>query len=365
MQKLIFLSAFFLVFYFGSVANSYSAEAALSLQVPSNQIPFKQVQSNTVAANEPLPQPASAADIAHELKIPTIEKVQKPPNSGIEESKDAIYEGAVDFAKWVDKFFGERQELEDAGYDYLRLINRVILLEGESIKYRPRIKAKVHLPQFNKKTSLLFSNNRAGSGDESELEEDQVNQLNDDEGLSAAINYETDIYAKSKFDFRLGIGSGLDTFAFIKQTMPLHQSDDLEIRNFNYLFWEEDQGFGVRVELELNRVLDENNLFRWKYSTLRAEKSDGTEWYNRFSLVNRLGHEKSIAYELGINGDTEQSYAVENYRFSLRFRNKTSIDWLYFEIEPEVRFIRTPESIDRELVTGVTFRLEVQFEKNN
>lgn len=355
MRKLVSLLSLTLAFYFGSVTNLHSAEI----------VPSRQVQTKTSTNKEPSPQPASTDEIAHELESPIIEKKENPPASGIEESKDAIYQGAVDFAKWVDKFFGERQELEDAGYDYLRMVNRVILIEDETAKYRPRIKAKVHLPQFNKKTSLLFSNNRASSADESEFEEDQGNQLNDDEGLSAAINYESDIYAQSKFDFRLGIDSHLDTFAFIKHSMPLHESEDLEIRNFNYLFWEEEQGFGVKVELELNKVLDESNLFRWKYSTHRAEKSDGTEWYNRFSLISRMSEEKWIAYELGINGDTEQSYAVENYRFSVRFRNRTSVDWLYFEVEPEVRLIRTPESIDRELIAGVIFRLEVQFEKTN
>lgn len=350
MQKLISLLTFSFIFYFGTATNLQSAELIKSKQATKEK-------SQTT--------PASVEEINRELKPQSIQQIDKPAPSGIEESKDAIYQGAVDFAKWVDNFFGERQELEDAGYDYLRLVNRVIILEEETIKYRPRIKAKVHLPQFNKKTSLLFSNDRASSGEKSEFEENQRDRLNDDENLSAAINYETDIYAQSKFDFRLGIDSHLDTFAFIKHTMPLYESDDLEIRNFNYFFWEEDQGFGLKVQLELNKVLDESNLFRWKYSTLRAEKSDGTEWYNRFSLISRMSEEKWIAYELGINGDTLQSYAVENYRFSVRFRNRTTVEWLYFEVEPEVRFIRTPESTDRELIAGVIFRLEVQFEKSN
>ncbi len=349
MQKLFFPILFSLGCYFSSIAALNCAEKVKTEDPSTQKEEFESPTSNEVPAL---------------VEVLSSQEEVKQPTNVIENSKDVIYQGAVDFAKWVDKFFGERQELEDASYDYLRLVNRVIILDGEKIKYRPRIKAKVHLPQFNNKTSLLFSNDRASSGDESKFEENQRNSLNDNESLSAAINYETDVYDRSKFDFRVGIDSHIDTFAFIKHSMPLYESEDLEVRNFNYLFWEEDQGFGVKVQLEFNKVLDESNLFRWKYSTLRAEKSEGTEWYNRFSLVSRISEENWIAYELGINGDTEQSYKVENYRFSIRFRNRTNVDWLYFEVEPEVRLIRTPESLERELIAGVTFRLEIQFEKN-
>lgn len=348
MQKLFALLTFSFVFYLGSITNLRSAEK----EQP--KLSEREESKREPVGDEMDLEPEQASN---QKKVP-------PLTSGVEKSKDAIYQGAVDFAKWVDKFFGEQQELEDAGYDYLRMVNRLIILEGEAIKYRPRIKAKVHLPQFNNKTSLLFSNDRAASIDGSEFEENEKHLLADDENLSAAVNYESDTYAQSKFDFRLGIDSSLDTFAFIKHSMPLYESDKLEIRNFNYLFWEEEQGFGVKVQLELNKVLDEQNLFRWKYSTLRAEKSEGTEWYNLFSLVSQISEEKWIAYELGVNGDTEQSYHVENYRFSVRFRNQTSVDWLYFEVEPEVRYFRSPESPDRELVAGLIFRLEIQFEKN-
>ncbi len=359
MHKLTFLFFFCLAGYFGSVFELHSAEENQTNELVEKKPEFEPTEVTTpdeIPPNEP----------ASQIELQTSQETDQLSNDGIENSKNAIYQGAVGFANWVDTFFGDRQELEDASYDYLRLVNSLVLREGENPKYRTRIKAKVHLPQFRNKTSLLFSNDSATSNDNFESEENKRNTLNDDnnESLSAAINYETEVYAKSKFDFRVGIDSSIDTFAFIKHSMPLYDSEDLQIQNFNYLFWEEEQGFGLKTQLELNKVLDEKTLFRWKYSILRAEKSDGNEWYNRFSLVNQISEERWIAYELGFNGDTVHRYKVENYRFSVRLRSQTSVDWLYLEIEPEIRYIRTPDFFQRELIAGLIVKLEVQFEKN-
>jgi len=286
------------------------------------------------------------------------------PQNQEENSRQFIYKKAVNFANWVDKFFGSKQELESASYDYLRLINNLTFQKDESAKYRPRIKAKIHLPQLSNKTSLLFSTSRTDANDDFDSEENENDTLADekDEKLSAALNYEAGAFADSKFDFRVGIDSSFDTFAFIKQSMSLLESETLEIRNFNYLFWEEEYGFGVATQLELNHVIDDRNLFRWRYSIRRAEKSFGNEWNNRFSLINQLSADNWMAYELRIKGDTAHKYDVESYRLSIRFRKKTSVNWLYFEMEPEIRYDRTPLSDERELIPGVTFRLEVQFE---
>jgi len=324
-----------------------------------NLAPLKQsevIDKNQITIDErPLP-----------LAKETLEEKEPTENSESTESpKEAIYQKAVVFANWVDQFFGENKEIESASYDYLRLINNFEFREGESPKYRPKVKAKVHLPQLSRNTSLLLSNDKTSDSKDFSLEENEsVDSLNSDQGeLSAAINYQAKNTFKSKLDFRLGLNSSLDIFAFARHTTPLLNYDTLDIENTNYLFWEEKKGFGVSTEFELNKVLNEESLFRWKYTILRAEKSRGNEWKNKFSLVNHLSDHKWISYDIHIAGATQLNYDVELYRFGVRFRNRTSIDWLYFEFEPEVRLVRNERYPERELVPGITIRLEIQFDK--
>jgi hypothetical protein len=319
-------------------------------------------------ADEPLAQSSKGnANQALSLKNDQIlEKQATPSNqdSQTTESNSLVYRNAVGFANWVDNFFGDKRDLESASYDYLRLINQLVVREGESPEFRPRVKAKVILPQMSNTTSLLFSNDRSSDSKDfasQQLEQDDINNQSNDK-ISAAINFQTKSSLKSKIDYRLGLDSSLDVFAFVRHTMPLVDRETIDIENANYLFWEEENGFGVATELELNQVLNEKNLFRWKYSILTAEKSHGNEWSNRFTLVDHAADTTWITYDLSIKGKSALNYDVEQYRIAIRYRNRTPIKWLYYEIEPEIRFIRNERYLEREMVPGIALRLEIQFE---
>ncbi len=278
------------------------------------------------------------------------------------EQDNAVYETALDIANWVDRFIGTQEGLESASYDYLRMINQVSWLEGEKVEYRPKLRAKVHLPRINKRFSLLFDDESGLTDNENTPGFDPV-LANGERNGTAAINYESKLYERSKFDTRVGLDSHLKTFAMIKHSFNVYERPDLSIRNFNYLFWRDEKGFGGNLKLELDKKIDDTLLFRWGYSILRAEKSDGNEWSNTFSIVKLLGGESLTSYNLEAWGATADPYLVESYRIAVRYRRQMSIKWLYFEVEPEILWRRTPESIERERVPGITLRLEIQFER--
>lgn len=278
--------------------------------------------------------------------------------------KEIVLDTALQFANWIDHYFGEPEELESASYNYLRLVNRLGWREGESIKYRPRVKAKIHLPKINRKLSLFFSDDNDYTSDN--LNNNPINSTlldeNEEHRTAAAVNYDSDIYNGSKFSTRLGLNSSFKTFALIKHSMTLYEDNDLQIKSLNYLFWEDLQGLGVNPKIELDKIIDDNQLFRWKYSILRSEKSEGNEWRNRFSIVNRFSPDRWISYDLDIIGASEQDYDVETYRLAFRYRHQLAIKWLYFEIEPEFLWRKSQQNPDRKFIPGIIFRLEVQFE---
>ena len=293
--------------------------------------------------------------------------MQENNNLSLLESKQAIHKGAVSFANWVHGLFGNTEQNESAKYDQLRMINNFVYIDGQGMVYRPRVKAKVNLPRFSNRTSLLFSNKNEGVQEdiEDEKETDTILETEDEEKVSAAINYEGGTYDNSKFDFRVGLDSSFEAFTFIRHTLPIIETEDLELKNTNYVFWEDDKGNGVSSYLELNSEIDPNHLFRWKYGILRSEKSQGNEWRNRLGLVSRLSDDKWVSVELGANGNTERKVDVDNYWLSVRIRSQTSVDWLFAEIEPEFRYSREFDYVERELIFSLTFRLEIQFEEDS
>jgi hypothetical protein len=293
--------------------------------------------------------------------------MQENNNLSLLESKQDIHKGAINFANWVDVLFGNTEQNESAKYDQLRMINNFVYIDGQGMVYRPRVKAKVNLPRFSNRTSLLFSNKNEGVQEdiEDEKETDTILETEDEEKVSAAINYEGGTYDNSKFDFRIGLDSSFEAFTFIRHTLPIIETEDLELKNTNYVFWEDDKGNGVSSYLELNSEIDPNHLFRWKYGILRSEKSQGNEWRNRLGLVSRLSDDKWVSVELGANGNTERKVDVDNYWLSVRIRSQTSVDWLFAEIEPEFRYSREFDYVERELIFSLTFRLEIQFEEDS
>jgi hypothetical protein len=47
-----------------------------------------------------------------------VEKETKKINNTELNTREYIYLSAVDFANWIDSFFGESEQLEDAEFDY-------------------------------------------------------------------------------------------------------------------------------------------------------------------------------------------------------------------------------------------------------
>lgn len=272
-----------------------------------------------------------------------------------------IYNSANTLAKWLDGFFGEEDEYETASYDYLRMVNTLDWQEGEGVFYRPKIRAKLHLPKTRKKISLLFSDRP----EDEDLQLNQVNRLPSEENdqSSAAVNYQSEDYSGIKFDTRLGVNSSLEPFVVFKNSNDLYTSDKLSIKNFNYLFWKEEQKFGVNPKFELNRIIDDNDLFRWRYQLLRSEVSQGNEWQNTFSWVHQLTAQNWMSYDFDIVGKSGFAYNVQLYRFAIRYRTQLPIKWLYFELEPELLWLREPEFSERKHSSGLKIRLEVQFEE--
>jgi len=278
-------------------------------------------------------------------------------------SKEQIYTTAVGFANWVDRLFGEQEELESARYDFLRLVNVVGWREDKGVEFQPKIKAKVFLPRTHKKLSLLFSDDELENADQfAGQDNNQLFEDDDDNSVSAALNYETDQYDRSKFDWRIGLDSSFDSFALLKHTLDVYQDDKNYLVNYNYIFWREDEGQGVNVKLEYDRILSETTLFRWKYSILHADRSDGSEWNNTFSFVENLENNNWISYDFGMQGASDFEYSVEAYRLAIRYRMQLSEKWFFMEIEPEMLWQRTPLSIKREFVPGIILRFEFQFE---
>ncbi|MGX5173552.1 hypothetical protein ACUR5C_05935 [Aliikangiella sp. IMCC44653] len=337
--------------------------AAIELRADSNAI-IKSANLNTAQTSQEQAHSATPTDT--QSAKPQSAKPQSPEPKLAQPAKKqttraAFYETATDFANWVDRFFGEQRALESASFDYLSLVSEFYLQEREGVKFRPRLKAKVHLPGIDNKFSLLFEDVSGDRSYDEKTNQDRLSELDRSGTTAAAINYQSDQYDRSQFDSRIGLGSGLKPFAQIKHTFNVYQTNDFSFRNFNYLFWKENKGFGARTLFEMDKRVSETQLFRWQYSLLRAEKSLGNEWFTQVTWNKELSENSWRALSASAKGFSDYHFLVESYRLASRWRWRSSREWLFYEVEPEIIWKREPEDNHREPLAGIYFRVEIQF----
>lgn len=296
--------------------------------------------------------------LSAELPPPALDELYETEPS--QTNREIIYNSALDFANWVDGFFGESDELASADYDFFRLVNQVNWQDNGELDYKARVRAKVYLPKLEEKLSLIVNdrdNEELGSIDE------PIESItsSDDNQFSAAVNYESEEYFRSKFDTRIGLDSSLESFFIFKHRLSMFKGETTSLTNFNDLFWKEEEGFGVNPRFELDKILDKDHLIRWQYSYLKAEKRLGNEWSNRFSFITKISEENWLSYDLSLLGRLAYDYDIYLYRLAFRYRKQLPVKWLFFEIEPEFLWLREPDFTERKFITGLILRLEIEF----
>ena len=89
----------------------------------------------------------------------------------------------------------------------------------------------------------------------------------------------------------------------------------------------------------------------------RGEKSDDEGFRTRVSsiLTQWLRNDAGLQYEFTTIFHTRPDAHVDRYTLSLRYRKRTSRDWLYYEIVPQIAF---EDKYDYAFNPGIRFRLE-------
>ena len=130
-------------------------------------------------------------------------------------------------------------------------------------------------------------------------------------------------------------------------------------------YWDEDKDTGLEARGDLERVISPATLFR---TTLNADYwngETGVNWLVGGALLHRINDRNAIAYDISANGVSEPDWEPTQYRAGLRFRRNFFRSWLFYEVEPVLRWTQDPlvETDSMTFDPVVTVRLEIQFGK--
>jgi len=179
-------------------------------------------------------------------------------------------DGAV---KWFDGFFTPPREQLESTYSYIILKNIYLKTESEKWEYKPRMKAKVHLPGIERRLSLIVE------GDE--REDFQTSQealgIDTDTGVpldensrnrEVGIQYTAARWVKSRIDFRVAFRTQLRPKASARYRKKIALARDIQLRFTQTPYWKYSDGFGETTRLDFEKQLNPLMVFRTTPSKL-------------------------------------------------------------------------------------------------
>jgi hypothetical protein len=269
---------------------------------------------------------------------------------------------------WFDDFFGSVKSEDSRQPEYsIRWRNSLRWDEGGKFQFLTSARARVRLPKLSHRMHLVISG---------ESEAEPSPGLPEDPGnpgfdrtlpKTRLVNTELRYGVLKRPDVDLYLGAGvriripLESFvrSRFQYTRPL--GDVALLRFGETLFWKNTVGFGETTEVDLERALGPKTLLRWSNSGTIAQESNGLGWGTDLSLLQQLSPRSAITFGGGIFGDTRPAAVVGSYKVYIRYRRNFLRSWLFFELEPEVFWTRTPQG-SYPVAYASTFRIEVVFQ---
>lgn len=300
-----------------------------------------------VATVSILHQGASAEEEAADLDRPWLDQ-----------SHDYVSDQADNLAAWMDSFFGVNRVDEEAPYSTLRLRLEPEWDEMDGWDTGISLRGKVHLPNLNKRVSLLFSDDdeRTGSDD---LLIDRQNAPDD-----IALQLTARERKNDRLDFKIGLRSTLHPKTSVRYRYEKPLSEGIIGRLSQEALYRTDDGFAAETRADLDTILDEDKVLQWTNRLRWFEDESGLSWNTGLSLNRRLSNDRVLGYYLAIAGATEPGYYTRSYGFGLRYRQNIFRKWLFAELQPSYFWRRDEFEDRREGSAAILLRLEAVFTRD-
>ncbi|VEL95522.1 hypothetical protein ALT761_00476 [Alteromonas sp. 76-1] len=220
-----------------------------------------------------------------------------------------------------------------------------------------RFRIRVSLPQLENRVDLLLSDN------EDETQSDTIKaarspSLGRQDNTTISLRFRPD--QNSHYSFRVGAGRRdqlyvkaryRDAYAFNSHWAMLY---DTEIYQYT-----RDQ-FGAELGTSIQHVSSNNNVTRINNRFYFRDNSNDWLWRHELQHLYPINNHNALVYSFMVEGLNKPTYQVEEVYTGLRWRSNPIREWLYFEVEPFVLWLR---SEDFSPSYGMALRLEAYYGK--
>ena len=266
-------------------------------------------------------------------------------------------------AVWMDSFFADPDYVKEANRTYVRFRYEIFKEERSSFTYKPAVDFRLVLPEFEKKTHLIFSADPAvppSGASAPVLTAAERFGSSAQNTVTAGLQYMFHQDAQTSFLIRTGFQfANLHPVILIapryRVLMPL---DDWVARFTQEVLWKSKGSWQTDTQIDFERPLPYELFFRTSLNGEWAAQVSGYAYGLGFSLLQPLTPTHAVTYEWINSYNTFPVGALTEIAFRIRYRHSYLRDWLFFEVAPQVRF---PRDSNFDSTAGILFKVEVLF----
>jgi len=263
-------------------------------------------------------------------------------------------------ADWIDSFFyDERYESEE---NQSRMLLRLESFTEDGVGTDLKLKAslRIGIPYAQKRLKLIVvgepdqgTDIEGTSGGTVRRSFDRIDNNDVSVSLQHAIMQELNRYLSTRLGF---VFRNWQPRIFLEARY--RTSFDLApwgVRFTERLRWYTDKGWESRASLDFERPLSERFFFRTTLEGDWLEDQNGIPHSLTFAVSQFLSNRRAVEYSLGSSFQSRPNYRLEEVAFRIRYRQRIWRDWLFYDIEPHLRF---PNADGFRMTPGILLRLE-------
>jgi hypothetical protein len=270
-----------------------------------------------------------------------------------------IADSVGDSAIWFDNFFlleGNKKQQNAKGEVRIKLAWEP---RSRSVgNFESRFRVRVRLPNLKNRLDVVLSDydDELDRGDDTIASNDRAN---DRERISLALRWRAK--PDSGFSHRIGVGRRLQPFVKSRYRNDFTISKQTNVRWETSVYYYNRDGFGAHFSAQLDHSSSAQSLYRFDNNFYFRDQSNDWLWRHAWQNLYQLNKGTAIISGYYIEGLSQPNYRLDEHLASVRWRQNTLRDWLFYEIEPFILW-RRDESFAPSY--GLALRLEGFFGHN-
>lgn len=268
------------------------------------------------------------------------EEAAPPFFSFLDKPEDTVRKQLGEFVRDVDEFFANEKTFYTSTGSYIRVTLDAAWSEGGEVGYKGDIRLKVRLPMTQGKLKLLLETDPDEKRDTLDRRvaatpAEAVDSRDYYAGIQASFGQET----RWRFTPSLGlrIRSPLDPYVRLRAQRN-YVLDDWLLTIKGTAFWFDSSGAGYDGLIEFNHQLADQVIGR---SSSFARWTADTNYFGLsqvFSVIHTLSERRAVTYEAGAYGISDPTVHATDYLVAARYRQALHKNFLFLELNPELRF---------------------------